>query len=134
MDVIRLAPTSWRVLSYSFLYETMAGTARSIRASLHRSVNPNCLELARAHEGTQTQAKNMQPTRYFLPPSSQICVLAFCRSPPGSPVSLSSLIDYEFIPGVAGIRSLRRHAGFDPAALALPKLIKKCKKKNPHTD
>lgn len=45
------------------------------------------LELARAHEGTQTQAKNMQPTQYFVRSSSQICVPAFRISPPGSPIS-----------------------------------------------
>lgn len=45
------------------------------------------LELARAHGGTQTQAKNMQPTQYFVRSSSQICVPAFPISPPGSHIS-----------------------------------------------
>lgn len=45
------------------------------------------------------------------------------------PPSLSLLINCEFIPGAAGIRSPRRRAGFDPAALALSKLTK-----NPHMD
>lgn len=62
----------------------------------HSSVSaPNCLELPCAHGGSQTQAKNMQPTRYLLRPSSEICIPA--RSPPVSP-SLSSLINCKFIP------------------------------------
>lgn len=89
---------------------------------LHHSVNTQCLELARAHGETKEEVKNLQPTCYFLCPFLKSPFLSLHNS--SSSPSLNSLIDCEFISGVARIRCPRRRAGFDPAALAPVKLIK----------